>query len=78
MMNAKDIAVREGEENRRRIFDWSIANPCNNQTDCAKALGLHRKTVARHWVAIRSGWTPDTAHRFGRSPNRLSDDAGEV
>ena len=67
-MTEKRSPAIEGWENRLRIFDWIVENPCHNQGECAAALGLHRRTVGKHWEHIKAGWRPPV----GRSPNRFS------
>ena len=58
MMSARDIAVRDGDDNRAAVWNFFRDNPCHNRTECAAALGLHRKTVESHAAAIKDGWRP--------------------
>ena len=44
--------------NRTAVWSFFRDNPCHSRLDCAAALGLHRKTVDAHAVAIREGWRP--------------------
>lgn len=58
MMNAIDIAQRNGANNRAAVWNFFQDNPCHTKAECAKALGLSAKTVGGHCRAIRGGWRP--------------------
>ena len=60
MNNTKrgDTGFAIGERNRDLIFRWFQKNPCGNQGECSKALGLSRSVVQRAAAAIRDGWRP--------------------
>lgn len=58
MMNAIDIAKRDGADNRAAVWNFFQDNPCHSNVECAKALGLSAKTVGGHARAIREGWRP--------------------
>jgi len=58
MMNAIDIAQRDGANNRAAVWNFFQDNPCHTKAECAKALGLSAKTVGGHCRAIRGGWRP--------------------
>ena len=58
MMNAIDIAQRNGANNRAAVWKFFQDNPCHTKAECAKALGLSAKTVGGHCRAIRGGWRP--------------------
>lgn len=48
-----------GRVNRRRVLEYFLANPCQTNKACAKALDLNEMSVGRHARAIRDGWRPD-------------------
>lgn len=67
-MTEKRSPEIEGWANRTRIFKWVQENPCHSQTECALALGLHRRTIGKHWADIKAGWRPPSV---ARSANRF-------
>jgi len=58
MMNAIDIAVRDGADNRAAVWKFFQDYPCHTKAECAAKLGLSAKTVGGHCRAIRKGWRP--------------------
>jgi hypothetical protein len=58
MMNAIDLAVQKGADNRNAVWNFFRDNPCHTQSECSKVLGMSAKTVGAHCKAIRGGWRP--------------------
>lgn len=57
-MNAIDLAVQKGADNRNAVWNFFRDNPCHTQSECSKRLGMSAKTVGAHCKAIRGGWRP--------------------
>jgi hypothetical protein len=74
MMNAIDLAVQKGADNRNAVWNFFRDNPCHTQSECSKQLGMSAKTVGAHCKAIRGGWRPISAPFLGSFDNVSSND----